>query len=531
VTRQLVRWWPAAAILIVAGLAIRSPADRPSDVLRVVSGSEIGGLEPTVGGTLFLRLQVVETLLEADDSGRPRPGLAERWEVSPDGLSWRFTLREGVTFHDGTTLTAEHAAWVLNRARRPPGPPGALCVAAIDSIAADGRVVVIRLNSRFSALPALLAHSSTQLLAPSAFAANGSVRAIIGTGPYRVVSMTPPQKLTLTYFDKWRGARPEIRAIEYLAAGRAESRALLAESEQADLVYGLDPAAADRLRRGGLDVLGATVPRTVILKVNAGHPFLADVRARRAISLAIQRDGIARGVLRNPALAARQLFPPSLIGWHNDAMASLQFDPDAARALLAELGWRRGTDGILVRDGRRFALRLQTYTDRPELPILAAALQEELRQIGIAIEIDIGNSGDIPLSHHDGRLELALAARNYAAVTDPTTTVLQDFRPGGGDWGAMNWSSATVDETLRELVATTDAARQRELREQFAAALQADLPIIPISWYRQTVAISGRLDGVSVDPLERSYRIAALRWTARPSPASAPSAPPERGTP
>jgi peptide/nickel transport system substrate-binding protein len=508
-----VRVW-LTATLLAAGVWLWGTAgeERPSGTLRVVASGEVGGLDPTVGGLLFMRLQVTETLMDADDQGRPLPGLAAAWSATPDQLTWQFVLREGVTFHDGSLLDAEHVARMLERARR---PPAALSLAPVESISGGAGVVTVRLSQPFAALPALLAHSSTAIVARGAIDQRGAVRAVIGTGPYRIVSIEPPQKVTVTAFEGWRGDSPEVTDIDYLAVGRAESRALIAESGQADLVYGLDRPAVDRLRGKGHHVQTATLPRTLILKLNSGHRWLSDVRTRQAISLAINRVGIARGLMRDADLAATQLFPPAVAGWHDPQVEPLRTDVERAHALLGEQGWRLGPDGVAVRGGERFALRLQTYTDRPELPALAAAVQDQLRRIGIAVTIEIANSGDIPLAHRDGTLELALAARNYAAVTDPTTTLRQDFTRRGGDWGAMNWPNADAEDALNGLLNTTDPARQRALRSRFVRALQSELPIIPIAWYTQVVASGVRIEGVTVDPLERSYRVSDLRW--RPS--------------
>jgi len=131
------------------------------------------------------------------------------------------------------------------------------------------------------------------------------------------------------------------------------------------------------------------------------------------------------------------------------------------------------------------------------------------------VQVGIGNSGDIPLGHRDGSLQLGLAARNYATVPDPTGTLMQDFGTSGGDWGAMGWRSDAVARALAELSrGTSSAERAAVLRTQVTAVLQAELPVIPITWYRQQVAVGRRLEGVSLDPLERSYRLTAMRWAA-----------------
>jgi peptide/nickel transport system substrate-binding protein len=119
------------------------------------------------------------------------------------------------------------------------------------------------------------------------------------------------------------------------------------------------------------------------------------------------------------------------------------------------------------------------------------------------------------LGHRDGTLELALAARNYANVADATATLLQDFGAQGGDWGAMGWNDPQVTAALQALARTQlPPAEAQKLRRKVTRALQAQLPVIPVTWYRQHVACSQRLAGVSLDPLEHSFRLTAMEWRA-----------------
>ena len=485
--------------------------------LRIVGPWEIAGLAPASSGFVFTRLQVTETLMEAHDDGTPLPGLAARWRVSDDGLAWRFELRPGARFHDATPVTATAVARCLRAARTPPALLSAAPVAAIEPDDAAG-AVTIRLSAPYAGLPALLAHSSTMVLAPSSYAADGAVRAIVGSGPYRAVVVEAPQRVETALSGSWDGPRPAVERVAYLCASRPETRALMAEGGQADLAYGLDPVSLARLRRrGALRIASVTLPRTVIVKVNAGPGPLADVRVRRALSLAIDRAGIAKALLRDPGLAATQLFPPTLAGWHDAALAPLGHDPAAAARLLAEAGWRAASDGLRDPGGQPLRLSLRTFVDRPELPVIATALQAQWREAGIAVRVVIGNSGDVPIGHRDGSLQLALAARNYATVPDPTGTLAQDFGPRGGDWGAMGWHDDALVAALAELQRGRPApapGRVAVLRARVASALQDGLPVIPVAWYRLQVAVGDRLEGVSLDPLERSFRITRMGWRA-----------------
>lgn len=500
------------SLAAAAPAALAAAPDKARPVLQIVGPWEIAGLAPASSGFVFSRMQITETLMEADDDGSPRAGLAAQSSVSADGLLWRFTLRPRARFHDGSPVTAVAVARSLQAVRV---APALLSLAPIRSIQAEGEhTLLIRLHKPHAGLLALLAHSSTMILAPASYGADGSVRRIIGSGPYQVLKLEPPQSVEAVRFDGYDGPQPRIAQVRYLAAGRAETRALMAEAGQADLAYGLDPASLARLRqRRQLRIESVTLPRTVILKLNAGLPALRDVRVRQALSLAIDRAGIARALLRDPELAATQLFPPTLKGWHNPALPPLGHDPARAAQLLLQAGWQRGPEGLHDAQGQALRLTLRTFPDRPELPIIATALQAQFRQAGLAVKVEVGNSGDIPLGHRDGSLQLGLASRNYATVPDLTGILAQDFGPAGGDWGAMGWASRPLSSALDELAAgARDPARTEALRGEVARVLQTELPVIPISWYRQQVAVSSRLDGLSLDPLERSYRLTDLAW-------------------
>lgn len=498
------------ALVIALGVSGPARAASGAEVFNVVAPFEVKGMEPSTAGDVFLRTGVAETLVDVDENGKPLPALAERWEVSDDGKVWRFFVRPGVVFHDGSKLTAESIAHALNVALARSG--GLLAKAPIESIAPEGETVVVTLKQPFAPLLAFLAHNTTQILAPASYAADDTVVKVIGTGPFSLGAFEPPLKFSVERFDGYWGEKPAIAKANYLAAGRGETRALLAESGDADYVLNLDPASRVRLEKGDkVDVLSIAIPRTVLLKVNAGHPALKDVATRQALSAAIDREGIATAILRLPDAGATQLFPPSVGTWHNKSIAPLAYDVDKAKALLAEAGWTPGNDGVLERDGTRFTVTLTTYPDRPELPLIAAALQEQLREVGIAATINSTNSSEIPAKHQDGTLELGLVARNFALVPDPIGTILQDYPPQGGDWGALNWSNAEFNAAIDALSRTADADEGQALRDKAVSILQAELPVIPVAWYQQTAAVSKKVEGARLDPFERSFGLAKVR--------------------
>ncbi len=507
-------------ILRTAAAIAASPAALPlqalaqgTRTLKVISPWEVSNLDPSKTGYVFTRLEIAETLVEVDDQGLLIPGLASSWTNSSDGLEWRFKIRPTARFHDNTPVSAEAVAACLRRAL---AQPGVLRNTGAQQIMVQGGDVVVRLARPFSPLPAFLAHNSTLILAPAAFAADGTVKQLIGSGPYQVVDVNPPQSLRTRRFAGFDGRKPLIEAVDYLGASRGETRGLMAAAGQADLVFTHDPVNFARLRADRkLKLQLQPLPRTIYIKLNSAHRFLSDVRVRRALSLALDRSGMAATLLRAPEAAATQLFPPGMAEWHVRGLAPLEQNSEQARALLRGAGWQPGSDGLLRNQaGELFRLTMRTFSDRPELPPMATAIQAQLKAVGIDMAVSVGNSSEIPSGHQNGSLELALLARNYGLVPDPLGTLLQDFGPKGGDWGAMGWHSAQVSQTLAEMGQSVNAQRRSALRGSIATVLQAELPVIPVAWYQHSVTASTRLTNVSVDPLERSYRISRMGWAA-----------------
>ena len=504
-TRLLVAGLLAYAVL--PSFAQSNAADR---VLKISAPWEITALDPSKAGYIFTRLEIAETLVTVDNAGALKPSLATSWEVSKDQLSWRFKLRPSAKFHDGTAVTAEAAVKSLERAL---AQPSVLRNAGVKKISAGAGEVVIELNKPFTALPAFLAHNSTQILGSASYAADGSVKAVIGSGPYKITQVQAPQSVQAERFAAYDGKAPAIAKISYLSTSRGETRGMLAESGQADLVFTHDAAAFDRLKqKPTLQFHTQAIPRTIYIKVNAAHPLMSDVRVRQALSLAIDREGMAKAILREPNAAATQLFPPSMDEWHVKGIAPLTRNVVQARELLKAAGFTAGANGMLAKDGKPFKVTLRTFPDRPELPPIATALQAQFKEVGIELAVNVTNSSEIPAGHKDGSLELALLARNYSLVPDPIGTLLQDFTATGGYWGAMGWTSAQIRSSLDTMSATNDSTRRSAMRGSIATVLQAELPVIPVAWYQHTATSSKRLQGVSIDPLEISYRISQLSW-------------------
>lgn len=478
--------------------------------LIVVTPWEITSEDPSKSGYIFQRLQLAETLVDADEKGTLLPALALSWSSNESGDEWIFKLRDNVKFHDGTVLTSQNVVQSLQSALRKPTPLKNTLVKNLTAL--DDKTVQISLEKPLISFPAYLAHSTTMILAAASFNAENDVVKIIGTGPYQAVKIEAPQKIEQKAFADYWGDKAQIERVIYLANSRSETRTLLAQSKPNYLVFNLDPASISRLQQDpNLNIQAKSIARTIQFKVNAAHPLFADVAVRQALSDAVDRQGIAQAVLRIDNGGAEQIVPEAFSAWRLP-LESTQPDYAAIKQRLIGLGYQADEQGILSKDGKPFKFTLRTFSDRPELPIIATALQNQWKQIGVEVAVSVGNFSEIPAGHQDGSLEMGLYARNYGLVPDLMGALLQDFAPQGGDWGVMNWSNEELTQALSRLQVTANPQEQAQLKQKVAEIIYQQRPITPVVYYQQTAVANKALKGLEIDPFERSFKLNKLYW-------------------
>ncbi|MFB9152984.1 ABC transporter substrate-binding protein [Vibrio gallaecicus] len=502
----------ALALLSISALLIWTfvpSKDTEPTTLNISGPFEFTDQDLSKNGYLFTRLQVVEALTAIDKSGNVTPLLAKEWTTSDNNLRWEFTIRPDVIFHDGSPLTAQAVQTSLSHALK---KPGVLKRVPIKEISASDNLLVIELSQPYRPLLAVLAHYTAAIAAPSSFDQQGNVAELSGTGPYKIQELQAPHKAHVIKNNEYWGTNASIEHVHYLAGHRSESRALLAQTGQADLVYTLDPASIDVLESTkNVELVMESIPRTILIKLNNEHPFLDHSDVRQAISLALDRTGISKQIVRVPGSEAYQLFAPSLGAWHIDTLEQTQRNIDQAKTLLAGQGWQPSEEGILSREGKTFNITLTTYSDRPELPIVATAIQAQLKEVGIQVNVSIDNSSAIPSKHKDGTLEMALVARNFGTTADPLALLMRDFASHkGSDWGPMNWSSEEFSNLLERLSVEPNQEQYNQMTQEASSILAEEMPLIPVTFYTQLVAVNERVNHFSFDPFEINYRISEM---------------------
>jgi peptide/nickel transport system substrate-binding protein len=318
-----------ASTVLLLTLAFAQP--QTGGVLRAGMQTDPVGLDPhTTSATSSRNMleNVYDTLVMFDSEGRIVPGLAESWETSEDGLTWTFTLRDSVTFHNGDPLTAEDAAFSISRIKDPEvASPNAGDFEVVESVTApDDVTVVFTLSEPYSPLLSKLANSLNVIVSQRAVEENGDLNeAVVGTGPFRFVEYIPQTRMVLEKNPDYWGTDEEGNRLPYLDGitftfypdPTARTTALV--TGNVDWIEYVPAADLPALQANpDLTVVGGLSANFRSLYLNPNRPPLDNVAIRQAIAYAIDEQAIVDlacsgpEVWRGPARRSRQTrFTPS----------------------------------------------------------------------------------------------------------------------------------------------------------------------------------------------------------------------------
>ena len=351
-------------------------------VLRAAYEAEWTGLDPHLASTVssfFVIDNVAESLVYLDNDIVITPGLATEWEQSEDGLTWTFTLREGVQFHNGEELTAEIVEWSMNRIIDPETGSGRVAsVGGADAVweATDTYTVTVTTPEPNAILPQLVAGAGTEVIHPDSVGENGQVVIPIGTGPFTVENLEGTTSLTLAKNPNyWQEGLPYLDAVEVTVISEDAPREAALLGGEVDWVARLAPQSVEVLSENS-DIVVETVPALhyQYIGLNTEREPLNDVRVRQAIAYAVDRQQICDAAEFGLCTVVEGPTGPSS-PWYND-YAPYGRDVERARELLAEAGLPNG-----------FEMELMPTSAFEETVRAAQVVQANLAEAGITTTI------------------------------------------------------------------------------------------------------------------------------------------------
>lgn len=447
---------------------------------------------------------VIERLVRFGPSGLPEPELASRWERL-DPTTWRFHLRAGILFHDGTPVTAASVKlslerWLNSRTAWAIKPP-------IKTISTEGsHIIVITTEWPTDLLPNYLA--PCPIASPTSVDADGRFIKPIGTGPFVFESGRERIEMVLVRNERYWNGAPTLRRMTIREVKDPQARVLMLEAGEVDAITEVLPQAVAPLQanpRIQVVLSGARFTHQLVLNLDRA-PF-DDLRARRAIAFALDRDAIAKHVLEGIGTVAKGPFPPSFPGVAPD-LRGYPSDPAKAAALLAAAGWsRRNASGILEKDGRPLRVSLLTHSYRAELPPMVEAIQGQLRRLGIDAEVQVLEWGALEDAMRKGKYQLVLTARAVGFLGDPLGYFMVDIH-SRAPYNLSRFRNARVDRLLEKAVTTLNRQERFELYREVQHIIEDAVPIVYVTHDVQSAAVNARVRGFAfASPFESRYTV------------------------
>ncbi|MGB7537202.1 MAG: ABC transporter substrate-binding protein [Anaerolineales bacterium] len=502
--------WLASCLLL--GCFACSPAAPAAKELRYGLTLAPTGIDPHVNASSELGIplaSVYDTLVFRDEGGSFVPGLAERWEVSPDGLQYTFFLRRDVRFHDGTAFDANAAKVNLDRVLDP-ATKSQKARFMIDSVktvtVVDDFTVRLDLSEPFAPLLDSLSQVYLGMASPTALQKWGADYQFhqSGTGPFRFVEYVAGDHLTLERNPDYAWAPSVYRnksaaldriVFRFYADPATRAPALL--SGEVDVMGEVLPGdAGDLEKNGSFSVYPIAVPgQPLQFFFNLGRTPTDDVRVRRALLAATDRASMVRTVFGSYSPVAVGPLTQATWGAVNVIPADA-FNLAEAKDLLEEAGWKDlNGDGIREKDGQSLRLTV-VYPPWGMTPQTAELLEMQWKEVGAAVElVQAATFSALKEAHAGGSYHLI--STNLAG-TDPD--LLRSYYRSDGVYNWTGIASSDLDKLLDQAVRTADAKQRLDLYRQAQEIIAQECLILPIRDYVNVNVAHNRVKNLTFSP-------------------------------
>ncbi|QGN05957.1 ABC transporter substrate-binding protein [Halorhabdus sp. CBA1104] len=494
----------------VAGGAIALTGCLSSDggeaqTLRIASTWE-PTIDPLDAGLILQRFGITESLVGVSHDIEPVPELSTDWTSDNSARHWEFSLREGVTFHDGTTMDADAVVRSLRRAVDSP----AFADIPIEAVrATDDLTVTIETASPLVSLPAHLTRPKTAILSPAAYE-DGTVSELIGTGPLKVESWEGSTIINAVRNEDYYGEVPTVESARYETITDDQTRRLKLENGDLEMARILSLSDVEPLRESDdIDVEAYQIPRCRFLVFDTTTMPFDEIPVRQAVNYAIDKETIVETVLEGVGKAAVGPFPASVERWHNPDLDGYTYDVDTARTLLSEAGWTNDSEGdVRTRDGTELSIEILAYNERPRLPLMGEILQRQLGAVGIDVKLSVFEYTTMMEQTKQDAFDCYLMSLSMLWYPDPER--LSDMYHSEQSMLEHGYENQTVDTLLETARETMDYETRKEKYDEVQAITLRDAPTALLTYYTNVVGMSAGLDGYRPHPTESDYGVESI---------------------
>lgn len=496
---------------LLAGSALVAPAlgQTPPGVLVVGQIAEPQALDPhavTAVNDFRILMNVYDGLVRyASGTLEVEPALAESWEISEDGTVYTFTLRDGVRFHDGSAFDADAVVFNFERMLKEDHPyhntgpfPLSFFFSAVKSVeAVDPRTVRFTLNEPYAPFLSNLAYPTGLIVSPAAVMQHGAEfgRNPSGTGPFRFAEWRSNEAVVIQRNDDYWDGQAGLEAVIFRPITDANTRVAEMLSGGIDMMVEVPPVALSQFRDDSYRLVEQAGPHLWFLILNAKEGPFADKRVRQAANYAINKQALVNDVLEGTADIAAGPTPPAFAWAYNEALEPYAYDPDRARALIAEAGAEGASLTFYVTEGGSGML--------DPIP-MGTAIQADLEAVGFDVSIETYEWNTFLGRVNPGLEGKADMAQMAWMTNDPDTLPFLALRteawPDKGGFNSGYYSNPEVDTLLEAARAETDPNERARLYKEMQAIVQEDAPWVFVANWKQNAVTSAAVENFALEP-------------------------------
>ncbi len=497
------------ALTLTFGALTGAQAQTPPGVLIVGQIAEPKSLDPaavTAVNDFRILMNVYDGLVRYKDGTlEVEPALATDWTISEDGTEYTFTLREGVSFHDGAPFNAEAVKFNFDRMLDESHPfhdtgpfPLAFFFSSVESVeAVDDLTVKFTLSEPYAPFLSNLAYPTGLLVSPAAVEQYGADfgRNPSGTGPFKFAEWRSNEAVVIEGNpDYWDGA-PALQAVVFRPITDANTRTAEMLAGGIDLMVEVPPVALSEFQGDAYTLHEQAGPHVWFLILNAKEGPFADKRVRQAANYAVNKEALVNDVLEGTAEVAAGPTPPAFAWAYNPDLEPYPYDPEKAKELLAEAGAEGAELTFYVTEGGSGMLD----------PIaMGTAIQADLNAVGFDTKIETYEWNTFLGEVNPGLEGKADMAEMAWMTNDPDTlpflALRTDAWPDKGGFNSGYYSNPEVDELLEAARVATDQDERAELYKQMQTIVQEDAPWVFVANWKQNAVTSERVENFTLQP-------------------------------
>ena len=474
------------------GAAAENGNSEKKEELVFVNYRDIRDLNPHLyAGEMYAQEMLYETLVNITADGY-EGCLAESWDISEDGKTYTFHIRDGVKFSDGevcdaNAIKANFDAIIENKDRHTWLEMMNLLVGVS---APDDKTFVIELSEPY--YPLLTELGVTRpfaMISPKAMkdgSTKDGVNAYIGTGPYVLTDFVTDEYAVFEANENYWGEQPKIKKITVKVIPDNQTRILALEKGEIDMIFGKNMIDADAINqytgndKFTVSLSDPTSTRQIVL--NTTRDVLADKEVRQALQHATNKQAISDGIFYGLEQPADTLFAET-VPYCDIDLEPYAYDVEQAQSMLDEAGWVVGADKIREKDGQKLNIDLLYNSDSVTEKAIAEYLQSEYQKIGISLNIH----GEEEQSYRDN-----MKAGNFDMVFnicwgtpyDPQSSLAAMRAPVYGDYAAQLGleDKAEIDQAITDILVSTDEQKRQDLYTFVLTRLHEDAVYIPLTY-------------------------------------------------